>query len=157
MIVEPAPREQPQVGRTSEVRTHKTRMNYWWDHCPRTVHEGIWDRINLRVNGPLRIEDVFVRPQLDESLQNAMISVSMRLSASQYTQSCLEVRLLQNGQVLAQSTGFMAVETGEATFRVEVPLKVAQVVVAERMRRPAALPGRCACLRRAGQPGAVLR
>ena len=38
-----APHEQPQVGRTSLVRTHKTRMNYWWDFCPRLVHQGIWD------------------------------------------------------------------------------------------------------------------
>src|ERR1051325_733471 len=43
VVIEAAPFEQPQVSRTSRVRTLKPRMNYWWDFCPRMVHLGIWD------------------------------------------------------------------------------------------------------------------
>ena len=43
VVIESAPPEEPQVGRTSRVKTVKTRMNYWWDFCPRMIHVGIWD------------------------------------------------------------------------------------------------------------------
>ncbi|MCZ7575223.1 MAG: hypothetical protein M5U01_42275 [Ardenticatenaceae bacterium] len=35
VVFDPAPHEQPQIGRTSQVRTHKSRMTYWWDFCLR--------------------------------------------------------------------------------------------------------------------------
>ena len=41
VVLEPAPFEQPQVGKTSLVTTHKSRMTYWWDFCPRMIHQGI--------------------------------------------------------------------------------------------------------------------
>lgn len=37
VVLEPAPFEQPQVGKTSLVYTHKSRMTYWWDFCPRMI------------------------------------------------------------------------------------------------------------------------
>ncbi|MFR6330463.1 MAG: glycosyl hydrolase 2 galactose-binding domain-containing protein [Eisenbergiella sp.] len=40
VVLEPAPFEQPQVGKTSLVYTHKSRMTYWWDFCPRMIHQG---------------------------------------------------------------------------------------------------------------------
>ena len=36
-----------QVGRTSRVRVHKSRMGYGWDFCPRLVHQGIWRPVTL--------------------------------------------------------------------------------------------------------------
>jgi beta-mannosidase len=42
VAVHPAPESEPQVGRTSRVRVHKSRMGYGWDFCPRLVHQGIW-------------------------------------------------------------------------------------------------------------------
>lgn len=48
VVVQPAPFEEPQVGRTSRVRTHKARMSYGWDFCPRLVHLGIWREVYLR-------------------------------------------------------------------------------------------------------------
>ena len=42
MVVHAAPQSEPQVGRTSRVRVHKSRMGYGWDFCPRLVHQGIW-------------------------------------------------------------------------------------------------------------------
>lgn len=42
VAVHAAPESEPQVGRTSKVRVHKSRMGYGWDFCPRLVHQGIW-------------------------------------------------------------------------------------------------------------------
>jgi beta-mannosidase len=42
IAVHAAPQNEPQVGVTSRVRVHKSRMGYGWDFCPRLVHQGIW-------------------------------------------------------------------------------------------------------------------
>jgi beta-mannosidase len=42
VAVHAAPESEAQVGRTSRVRVHKSRMGYGWDFCPRLVHQGIW-------------------------------------------------------------------------------------------------------------------
>lgn len=42
VAVHAAPESEAQVGRTSKVRVHKSRMGYGWDFCPRLVHQGIW-------------------------------------------------------------------------------------------------------------------
>jgi beta-mannosidase len=47
VVVHPAPESEPQVGRTSRVRVHKSRMGYGWDFCPRLIHQGIWRPVTL--------------------------------------------------------------------------------------------------------------
>jgi beta-mannosidase len=42
VAVHAAPEGEAQVGKTSRVRVHKSRMGYGWDFCPRLVHQGIW-------------------------------------------------------------------------------------------------------------------
>jgi beta-mannosidase len=42
VAVHAAPESEAQVGHTSKVRVHKSRMGYGWDFCPRIVHQGIW-------------------------------------------------------------------------------------------------------------------
>jgi beta-mannosidase len=42
VAVHAAPESEAQVGKTSRVRVHKSRMGYGWDFCPRLVHQGIW-------------------------------------------------------------------------------------------------------------------
>jgi beta-mannosidase len=42
VAVHAAPVSEAQVGHTSRVRAHKSRMGYGWDFCPRLVHQGIW-------------------------------------------------------------------------------------------------------------------
>ncbi len=51
VVIEPGPPEQSQVGKTSLVRTHKSRMNYGWDFAPRMIHLGLWDDVFLRITG----------------------------------------------------------------------------------------------------------
>ena len=60
VVVHPAPESEPQAGRTSRVRVHKSRMGYGWDFCPRLVHQGIWRSVALR-NGTAPAADVRVR------------------------------------------------------------------------------------------------
>lgn len=85
VVLEPAPQEQPQIGRTSVVRTHKTRMNYWWDFCPRIVHLGIWDSVHLDFTGAIRLEDVWVRPQLNADYDKASITTELTLDSTRDT------------------------------------------------------------------------
>ena len=47
VAVHAAPQSEAQVGRTSRVRVHKSRMGYGWDFCPRLVHQGIWRSVKL--------------------------------------------------------------------------------------------------------------
>ena len=47
VAVHAAPESEAQVGRTSRVRVHKSRMGYGWDFCPRLVHQGIWRPVTL--------------------------------------------------------------------------------------------------------------
>lgn len=82
VALEPAPVEQPQIGRTSQVRTHKSRMTCWWDFCPRMVHLGIWDHVSLRVSGPVRMDDVWVRTELNADYTRADVAVQVTLDGS---------------------------------------------------------------------------
>lgn len=104
VVLEPAPLEQPQIGRTSLVRTHKTRMNYWWDFCPRMVHLGIWDSVHLDFTGAIRLEDVWVRPQLNADHDNASITTELTLDSTQATAVAITLTLLdpQGVEVAAQ-------------------------------------------------------
>jgi beta-mannosidase len=60
IVVEPAPASEPQVGETSRVRVHKSRMTYGWDFCPRLVHQGIWQPVSVELIGPARITSIAV-------------------------------------------------------------------------------------------------
>jgi len=93
VVIEPAPVEQPQIGLSDLVRTHKSRMPYWWDFCPRLVHVGIWDSVALVATGPARLTDVWVRPELSEDLSRAEIAVEVALDAAQGTDLDLALSL----------------------------------------------------------------
>lgn len=76
VVIEPAPFEQPQVGKTSLVYTHKSRMTYWWDFCPRMVHQGIWQDAYLQVTGEAVIKDWLIETDL-VSDKEAKVSVEV--------------------------------------------------------------------------------
>ncbi|MBK8020837.1 MAG: hypothetical protein IPK19_05250 [Chloroflexi bacterium] len=125
VVIEPAPHEEPQVGRTSRVRTHKSRMTYWWDFCPRMVHLGIWQDVSLRVTGNVRIDDVFARPQLSPDLHRAEVAVSVELTALQPADVQVRTTIRQSGSVVATAVRAAALPTGttrwEHTLTVESP------------------------------------
>jgi beta-mannosidase len=101
VVIEAAPLEEPQVGRTSRVKTVKTRMNYWWDFCPRIVHLGIWNDVYLEVTGPVRLADVFVRPKLEADFHRANVFVTVELDSAIQTAADLEIILRHAETVVA--------------------------------------------------------
>jgi beta-mannosidase len=113
VVIEAAPQEEPQVGRTSRVRTLKTRMNYWWDFCPRMIHLGIWDDVYLEVTGPVRITNVFVRPQLAAEFKRADISVTTELDSVIGGTADLEVIIRYRETVVVQQRASHELEAGQ--------------------------------------------
>ncbi len=83
VVIDAAPDEQPQVGRTSLVRTHKTRMNYWWDFCPRMIHQGIWDDVYLKITGQALMKDVYVSASLSEDNSVAVLTAEIGTELAQ--------------------------------------------------------------------------
>jgi beta-mannosidase len=122
VVLEPAPPEQPQVGRSSRVRAHKTRMNYWWDFCPRMVHLGIWDPVRLEFGGPLRLEDLGVRPVLSPDFEHARVEVTAELSATDHSAVSLALSLHHEGDEVARQEQKVAPAHGRAavTFSFEL-------------------------------------
>ena len=81
VVILKAPEEQPQVGRTPLVRTHKCRMTYWWDFCPRMVHQGIWDDVYLEADGGAAVSDIWVRTEYRPD-QTAEIAAQITIDTS---------------------------------------------------------------------------
>ncbi len=125
VVIEPAPQEQPQVGRTSKVFTHKARMNYWWDFSPRMIHLGIWDSVSLNVTGPVRVEDVFAHPQLNESLDSAVVDVSAALHTNKAVKARIHTRLRFEGDTISEEYSTHDLEIGttqvNAAFKLDDP------------------------------------
>lgn len=80
VVIAPAPAEQDQMGRTSLVRSRKSRMGYWWDFCPRVINVGLWDAVTIELSGPVRIDDVRVRPRLNDGMTRAEVAVDVTLA-----------------------------------------------------------------------------
>ncbi len=122
IVIEPAPHEQPQVGRTSLVRTHKSRMTYWWDFCPRMVHVGVWDRVGLHFSGTVRLEDVFVRPQLSSDLMRAEVSITTALDATAPVTVRVHCAIRFNGSVVGTAHANAALMPGRTSVTVTLPV-----------------------------------
>lgn len=76
VVIEPAPFEQPQVGKTSLTHTHKSRMTYWWDFCPRLPHQGIWDDVYIRFTGSATLQGTHVYADLHNNCTEAIVNIS---------------------------------------------------------------------------------
>lgn len=81
VVIDPAPQEQPQVGRTSLVHTHKSRMTYWWDFCPRMIHQGIWQDVYLKVTGACIFTDVQIKSRLMDGYRRAEVRFFIQTNA----------------------------------------------------------------------------
>ncbi|WP_276357151.1 glycoside hydrolase family 2 protein [Cohnella caldifontis] len=122
VVIEKAPDEQPQVSQTRYVRTHKSRMTYWWDFCPRMIHQGIWDDVYLEVTGPVLLEDVYVRPQLSDDARAAYVSVSSALASDRAAVVEANVALSLDGRTVASAQSRHAVAAGETRLNAMIEL-----------------------------------
>lgn len=98
VVIEAAPAEQPQVGRTSLVKTHKTRMNYWWDFCPRMIHQGIWDSVYLKVTGQVMLQDVSISAKLNGDYTSAVLTAEVTVEG----ENDCEITMKVNSEIKSQ-------------------------------------------------------
>jgi len=125
VVIERAPDEQPQVSKTRYVRTHKSRMTYWWDFCPRIIHLGIWDHVYVEATGDVRVEDVFVRPALSDDFATADVAVTTTLHADTAATVETDIVLSLAGREVARTSSTRSVTPGATSFaetlRIERP------------------------------------
>lgn len=116
VVVEPLPRNQPQVGRTDLVQVHRPRLNEGWDFCPRFPHQGIWRPVRLVV-GAWHVSDVSVRADLDDRRQGR---VALTAAVETFGHRPVPYRFTlrdDHGQVVAETRGATSgphLETGLA-------------------------------------------
>ncbi len=102
VVLDHAPDEQPQVSKTKYVKTHKSRMTYWWDFCPRMIHMGIWDDVWIDAYASCRADLPDITTAISEDYAQAVVSVSFAFfSETEETQAFL-VALSQNGTMLKE-------------------------------------------------------
>jgi beta-mannosidase len=123
VVIAAAPHEQPQVGRSSAVRTHKSRMTYWWDFCPRMVHQGIWDSVFLEINDSVRIEDVFVQPKLSDDFTQATLELNLQLNSTQAQSLELELSVHLGRQTIVEGKLEIPVTPGRNIISTSLSLK----------------------------------
>ncbi|WP_312876139.1 hypothetical protein [Paenibacillus alginolyticus] len=124
-MIEKAPDEQPQVSKTSYVREHKSRMTYWWDFCPRMIHQGIWDDVYLDVIGPIRIEDVYVRSTLSNDFGLANLTIDSRISSGKLAEVRVETCIFSGDEQVTSFVSDHFIGAGEtpisSTFELNHP------------------------------------
>ncbi|SDO39236.1 beta-mannosidase [Paenibacillus sp. yr247] len=127
VVIEKAPDEQPQVSKTSYVREHKSRMTYWWDFCPRMIHQGIWDDVYLEVTGPIRIEDVYVRSNLSDDSRLANLTIASVLTSGKQTEVRMETCILSGDEQLTTIVSDHSLDAGETKLTTSVQLEHPQL------------------------------
>lgn len=75
IVFDEPPREQGQLGYTSQSRYLKPRYPYSWDWCPRVVPVGAWDRLILRCGAANALEVASVRSILGEDNQTGRVDI----------------------------------------------------------------------------------
>ncbi len=98
VICEHAPREQGQIGRTSQVKIWKARFAYNWDWCTRLVPIGIYDSVHLVVTGRTHIADVHITTDVAEDLASADIQIDVDLKTASPETVTLKAQVTSEGQ-----------------------------------------------------------
>jgi beta-mannosidase len=123
VVLFPAPPSESQLGRTSLVRRNKARMNYWWDFCPRMVHVGIWDDVCIKITDAIRINDAFIRPQLDEDFKRANLKITLGLDSAFSTQAEIEITVMLGGAEVASARSSHHLVQGETELTDEIHIE----------------------------------
>ena len=114
VVLKKAPDEQSQVSKTRYVKTHKSRMTYWWDFCPRMIHMGIWDDVWMEVTDSVRLGAPDVEVSVSPDHARAGVAGTVAAKGAQ----TVAIRLLYGETVAAcQET---AVSDEKACFCLQV-------------------------------------
>ena len=120
VVVEPAPASEPQMGRTSRVRVHKSRMGYGWDFCPRLIHQGIWQPVTLEIADAVRIVDVWAKAELSADFGEAKVRVQIRLDCREAMPVRIEADLQGGSTAKAALELDASAGTSEAVLELDV-------------------------------------
>jgi beta-mannosidase len=123
VVVQPAPESQPQVGRTSLVRTHKSRMTYGWDFCPRLVHQGVWGPVELITAGAVRLADVWARTAVETDGSSGRVRVRVVLDRAPGTEVAAVARVRLDGVDVADTPIGPGETVAELAFHVAEPAR----------------------------------
>ena len=114
VVLNKAPDEQCQVSKTRYVKTHKSRMTYWWDFCPRMIHMGIWDDVWIEATESVRLSAPDVEVTVAEDFSRAAVTGRFEVEGAEE----VSVRLLLDG--IAAACGKVRANGLKATFSLTV-------------------------------------
>jgi beta-mannosidase len=118
VALDSAPNEQPQIGRSSMVRTIKTRMAYGWDFCPHMVHLGLWDSVYIQISGQKRLADVFVSSRIGEFVQGGADRADITIEAETDAPDGYRLKAALEGNSLTAESPVLG---GRARIRFSLP------------------------------------
>ncbi|MCZ4602688.1 hypothetical protein O3S80_02620 [Streptomyces sp. Lzd4kr] len=124
VVVHAAPPGETQVGRTDRVRTHKSRMGYGWDFCPRLIHQGIWQPVHLEIAGPVRLAGASVTAEVDREGERGRVRVEASLETSEPGSVHVMIAGPEGGRVAAGAVPFGA---GDAESACELVLPAVEL------------------------------
>lgn len=102
VVLAPAPSNESQVGDTSRVRLHRTRMTEGWDFCPRLPHLGLWRPASLRLTGAARLDGLGVTVDLVDG--EGRLAVRPEVDLAIAGRVGIAVRVSHDGRVLAETS-----------------------------------------------------
>ncbi len=122
VLIAPAPPGESQSGDSARVRTHKTRMSYGWDFCPRLVQQGLWQPVWLRRTGPVRIEQPLIQPRLSADHATAEVACRADLDAARGGTARVDVAVRLAGATVARAAAELQLRAGRSPVELLVPL-----------------------------------
>jgi beta-mannosidase len=79
LVFDEPPREQGQLGYTSQSRWFKPRYPYSWDWCPRVVPVGVWDTLVLQCGAAGALDLAYVRATLAQDNATGRVELAIDL------------------------------------------------------------------------------
>lgn len=112
VVIEKAPEEMDQIGYTSRTRTQKARFGYKWDFGTKLVDLGIWKDVELHITGCSKIENVYIRPELNHDYSQSTVHFQISLSNYRKADVFLQINIFSGIVEVASYTHVINIEMG---------------------------------------------